>query len=160
VAIKAVITDCDGCLTDNGVYYLPNGVGRRFNVLDGHGFKLLHDRGTMTAILTASHGETITARANWLKTDLARSADKAHWMLMYADYNGLSLDEIAYMGNDVIDLGALKLVGLAACPNDAVREVITYCANTPSGFVCRTNGGFGAFREFVDFMFARKLIST
>ena len=171
IDIKAVITDCDGCLTDNGVYYLPRNLNsqlfpaRKFNVLDGHAFKLLHDNGIQTGILSASEAETIQHRADWLRTTFTTSSNKAHWLRVFADYNKFKLSQIAYMGNDVMDLDALRLVGVAACPSDAHHEVRAYCETRREkdkwfGFVSARHGGKGAFREFVDFLILHEFIEV
>jgi 3-deoxy-D-manno-octulosonate 8-phosphate phosphatase (KDO 8-P phosphatase) len=75
---------------------------------------------------------------------------------MYSDYTGIPLEHICVMGNDVIDLGAMKLCGFPACPHDAHDDVLELCYS--QGYVSMRHGGHGAFRELVDYLIGNKFI--
>jgi 3-deoxy-D-manno-octulosonate 8-phosphate phosphatase (KDO 8-P phosphatase) len=152
VGISHVICDADGSLTDGSVWFSESGdILRRFSTLDGHGFKLLEGHGIYVHILTGSNSQAIKNRAKWLNVPCTTSQDKAHWVMTFRDYNGLGhLGNVCFFGNDVIDLEAMKLCGLAVCPHNAHPTVLEYCYS--QGFVTMNNGGHGAFRELVDFL--------
>lgn len=166
VDIKAVITDCDGCLTDNGVWYLESGgTARKFNLSDGHAFQLLHDKGINTTILSSSASISIRNRAMWLKTTFNTSKDKAYWLETHVRYEDLLMGNIAFMGNDTMDLAALTIVGVAACPSDAHPEIRAYVETRQEkygvpGIVTKQKGGQAAFREFVDLLFYMDFIKS
>ncbi len=144
-----VITDCDGVLTDAGVYYSARGEElKRFSMRDGMGVeRLMSLCGIPTAIITGEESEIIRRRAGKLKiTELhCGISDKASCLQGISERYGLSLDEMAYMGDDYNDLGALRMVGLPACPADALPAV-----KAAAFYVSRANGGHGAFRELAE----------
>lgn len=146
--IKLVISDVDGCLTDNGMYYNFHGEElKRFSARDGKGFELLRSKSVRTMLLTSERGEIIERRAAKLRVDhlCMGSTDKVASANLVRGELGLSWNEIAFLGDDVQDVELLRIVGLAACPSDAtnvVRVEATYC--------CRAAGGYGAFRELAD----------
>lgn len=166
VDIKAVITDVDGCLTDNGVYYARNSeVYRKFNVLDGHAFKLLSNSNIIAAMISASDNVGIDKRAAHVGAIRGHTLWKEHWITKFAEFNDIDLTDTAFMGNDVIDLEALKIVGIAACPSDAHPEVRAYVETRLEkeckyGFVTKQKGGQAAFREFVDLLFYLEFIKA
>lgn len=148
-AIRMVITDCDGVLTDAGVYYSARGEElKRFSMRDGMGVeRLMSLCGIPTAIITGEESEIVRRRAGKLKiTELhCGIRDKVCCLQGISERYGLSLDEMAYMGDDYNDLGALGLVGLPACPADALPAV-----KAAAFYVARSNGGYGAFRELAE----------
>ena len=76
--------------------------------------------------------------------------DKVEVLKEVAEKHGISLEEVAYIGDDVNDLGCMKVCGLTACPNDAVFEVVESV-----DYVCRFDGGDGAVREFTGYILNR-----
>jgi 3-deoxy-D-manno-octulosonate 8-phosphate phosphatase (KDO 8-P phosphatase) len=151
-AIQLVLTDCDGVLTDAGVYYSANGEEmRRFSVRDGMGVERLRERGITTAIVTRESSAMISRRADKLGI-LAHVGvrDKAAFVREMAASRGL--DRLALMGDDVNDLDAMILVaerGLVAAPADAVLEVARV-----AHFTAPSRGGHGAFRDFAEWLIA------
>lgn len=147
-AIKLVILDVDGVLTDGGIIY--NDLGQEtkvFDVRDGHGIKLLMRAGMDVAIITARQSKVVEVRAENLgiKLVLQGMKQKSKALDEVMEKTGLKADELAYMGDDLIDLPVLKRVGFSACPADAVeevREAVDYVAKRP--------GGKGAVREFCE----------
>ena len=147
--IKLVLTDCDGVLTDGGVYYGESGeVLKRFNIRDGMGVVRLRElAGVETGIVTGETSPSIVTRAAKLKITELHLGASDKLSLLAGILNRLRLDasEVAFIGDDVNDLAILQAVGLSACPADATRQnkaMVDYC--------CETNGGQGCFRELAE----------
>ncbi len=154
--IKLVLTDCDGVLTDGGVYYGESGeVLKRFNIRDGMGVVRLRElAGVETGIVTGETSPSVVTRAAKLKiTELYLGVgDKLSLLAGILSRLGLDASEVAFIGDDVNDLAILQAVGLSACPADATREnraVVDYC--------CETNGGQGCFRELAELIIEAKV---
>jgi YrbI family 3-deoxy-D-manno-octulosonate 8-phosphate phosphatase len=149
--IRLVVSDVDGVLTDAGVYYSPEGEAlKRFSMRDGMGVELLRNAGIATALMTKEVSAIVAARAKKLKIEHVWSGqlDKAAALPKLANDLGLAPEAIAYIGDDVNDLGAIGWVsdaGLSACPADAVPKVLSAVH-----FVTAARGGYGAFRELCD----------
>ena len=146
--IQLVAMDVDGVLTTGEITYTSSGEEiKAFNVKDGLGISLAHRAGLKTAIITARQSPMVDRRARELAiTDtLQHQKDKRAGVELLAEKYGLGLHEIAYMGDDLPDLTALEVVGLACCPADAVALVQQACH-----FVSQHGGGRGAVRELID----------
>lgn len=146
--IKILITDVDGVLTDGGLYYTSEGlIMKKFNVKDGMGMKLLRDNGLKNAIITTDTSELIKIRGERLKVDYLYLGvwDKDKKMLEICDQENISPEQVAFIGDDINDLGIINAVGLSACPNDAVAKI-----KNNVDIILTNNGGKGAFREFAD----------
>jgi 3-deoxy-D-manno-octulosonate 8-phosphate phosphatase (KDO 8-P phosphatase) len=141
-------TDVDGVLTDAGMYYSESGdEWKKFNTRDGMGIKLLQKAGLITAIVTQERTRLVARRAEKLAiSELHQGVmDKLSVIRDMAERHGISRRQIAYIGDDVNDIEALKAVGFSATPADGlpqVREIVDY--------VCRQKGGEGAVRELVE----------
>ena len=147
-----MLTDVDGVLTDNGMTYSSDGSeSKTYSARDGKGFELLRRAGIRTGILTSEDGPQIRARAKKLQVDAlyAGTADKLADAKELCARWSLSLDEVAFIGDDVHDVELLRAVGLAACPADAVPA-----ARAAAVHHCRAAGGHGAFRELADAILA------
>lgn len=148
--IKLFATDCDGCLTDGGMYYTESGDEiKKFSTQDGKGFELLRNQGIKTAIITSEDRQLVKRRADKLKIDALYMGvqDKLTVLKDLANELNISLDEIAYMGDDLNDLEVLKSVGLSfSVPNGRpeVREIVD--------IVVPVKGGDGAIREAVTYI--------
>jgi 3-deoxy-D-manno-octulosonate 8-phosphate phosphatase (KDO 8-P phosphatase) len=151
--IRLLLTDVDGVLTDNGVYYGEQGeVLKRFSIRDGMGVERLRNYcGIDTGIVTGELSPSVARRAEKLKiTQLHLGIkDKLGRLEEILAAGGFDWEELAFIGDDVNDLEVLQRVGLSACPADAMAAV--------SGVVhyrCVVNGGYGAFREFAEWIIA------
>ncbi|MEA5258509.1 HAD hydrolase family protein [Arcicella aquatica] len=151
--IKLLITDCDGVLTDAGVYYGENGeVLKKFNIRDGMGVERLRKSVNVeTAIITGEVSPSVVKRAEKLKiTELHLGIkDKLAILTQIMVSRNLTKNNIAYIGDDVNDIEIMQNVGLTACPNDAIsftKEVADY--------ICENKGGEGCFREFAELIIA------
>jgi YrbI family 3-deoxy-D-manno-octulosonate 8-phosphate phosphatase len=146
--IRLFATDVDGVLTDAGMYYSESGDElKKFNTHDGMGIKLLQRAGLITALITMEQTKLVLRRAEKLAIPEIHQGvtDKLTVLRgMIAKY-GLTLDEAAYIGDDVNDLEALKAVGFSASPADGVASV-----RDAVDYVCRKKGGEGAVREIAD----------
>jgi len=146
--LKLFATDVDGVLTDAGMYYGESGEElKKFNTRDGMGIKLLQDEGVTIAIITREQTKIVARRAKKLGiTEVYQGAkDKVAVLRDLSKKFGIPFEQMAYMGDDVNDVGALQVVGYAAAPADCVdqvRQVVHY--------VCQKKGGEGAVREVID----------
>jgi 3-deoxy-D-manno-octulosonate 8-phosphate phosphatase (KDO 8-P phosphatase) len=151
--IRLVLTDCDGVLTDTGVFYADEGETlRRFSVRDGMGVELLRHAGIATGIISGETSAAIFHRASKLALPFCYLGvrDKAQHLGIVCRESGLTEPEIAFMGDDVNDLALMERVagvGLTGAPRDAMPSVMER-AHHRSGFP----GGYGAFRDFADWI--------
>jgi len=148
--IRLLILDVDGVMTDGRIIFDSNGVESKFfNVKDGHGIKMLQRAGIEVAIISGRQSEVVTIRAAELGIErvFQKATDKrAPYEQILAD-TGLSDREIAFLGDDLIDIPVLRRVGFAAAPADAVAEVIPFVH-----YVTQKAGGWGAVRELADLL--------
>jgi 3-deoxy-D-manno-octulosonate 8-phosphate phosphatase (KDO 8-P phosphatase) len=153
--IKLLLTDNDGVLTDNGVYYGENGeVLKRFSIRDGMGVERLKNIcGVETGIITGETSPSVKTRAEKLHiTELHLGIkEKLKRLAEILERKGIAADEIAYIGDDVNDLLIMEKIGFSACPGDAMPQVIKVV-----DYICTNKGGFGAFREFAEYLITAK----
>ncbi|MCP9469377.1 MAG: HAD hydrolase family protein [Nitrospira sp.] len=146
--IRLFATDVDGVLTDAGMYYSESGdEWKKFNTRDGMGIKLLQKAGLITAIVTQERTRLVARRAEKLTIPEVHQGvmDKLSMIRDMASRYGLTLGQVAYIGDDVNDLEALKAVGFSASPADGMPQVLRAV-----DYVCRKKGGEGAVREVVE----------
>jgi YrbI family 3-deoxy-D-manno-octulosonate 8-phosphate phosphatase len=147
-AIRLFATDVDGVLTDAGMYYSESGDElKKFNTRDGMGIKLLQRAGLVTALVTQEATKLVARRGEKLAIPEVHQGvmDKLPVLREMAARHGMTLAEVAYMGDDINDLAALRAAGFSAAPADAlpaVRKAVSY--------VCRAKGGEGAVREVAE----------
>ncbi len=145
--IKLFLSDVDGVLTDAGMYYSENGDElKKFCTYDGMGFKILQQSGIKVGIITSEDKQLNRQRAKKLKLDydFHGQTNKLETVLNLCRELGISLEQVAYIGDDINDLELLSKVGLVACPSNA-RSVIKEISNI---IHLKTAGGSGAVREF------------
>ena len=150
--IRLFATDVDGVLTDAGMYYSESGdEWKKFNTRDGMGIKLLQKAGLITAIVTQERTKLVARRAEKLAIPELHQGvmDKLSVIRDMAARHGITLKQVAYIGDDVNDLEALKAVGFSASPADGLPQVIEAV-----GYVCSKKGGEGAVREIVEMILA------
>ncbi|GHU94235.1 acylneuraminate cytidylyltransferase [Clostridia bacterium] len=148
--IKVFLTDCDGCLTDGGMYYTENGDEmKRFNTKDGMGLRLLKDAGIITGIITGESRDLLKRRAKKLGVDISRLGveDKLSVLREICKEYGVNLENIAYVGDDVNDLEIMSAVGFPCSVADGQDK-----AKNKAMYVSTRKGGDGAVREIVDFI--------
>ena len=146
--IKLLILDVDGVLTDGRIIFDSNGIESKFfNVKDGHGIKMLQRSGVEVGIISGRESQVVYNRAVELGIGQVyqKALDKLVPYRQMLEATGLTDEEVAFMGDDVIDIPILKRVGFAAAPADAVSEVLPFVQ-----FVSKNRGGWGAVREVCD----------
>lgn len=157
--VKFVCFDFDGTFTDCQFYVSSSGEHMKaYNGKDSYAIKMLKDRGVKTAILTGHNSSTfdhILQFNHFNKVDFFEkgSHNKVEVLDKWRKELGIQWSEIAYIGDDLIDLECMKKVGLAGCPNDAIPEVKAICV-----FKSQRDGGRGAVREFVDYLIAHSYL--
>jgi 3-deoxy-D-manno-octulosonate 8-phosphate phosphatase (KDO 8-P phosphatase) len=151
VKVRLLLLDVDGVMTDGRMYYGESGeVMKAFDVKDGHGIVLLRDH----VVLGVISGRPGLARKRLeelrFQHMIFAQRDK---LVGYAElaHLGFADDEVAYMGDDVNDLGLLAKVGLSACPSDAHQSV-----RAAVHFVAASPGGRGAVRELCELILRAK----
>jgi 3-deoxy-D-manno-octulosonate 8-phosphate phosphatase (KDO 8-P phosphatase) len=148
--VRLMIFDVDGILTDGGLHYGPQGeMLKRFNVLDGHGIKLLEQFGVATAIISARKSDIVARRAADLgiRHVFQGVHDKRAAFDELLSQAALTAQECGFIGDDVIDLPILLRVGFAASVPNGHVEV-----RNRVHFVTQAVGGNGAVRELCDFI--------
>ncbi len=147
--IKIFLSDVDGVLTDAGMYYTESGDEmKKFCTYDGMGFQLLQKTGVKVGILTTEDRQLNRRRAKKLGLDFDFHAakDKLQIVKNLCEKVDVSLNEVAYIGDDVNCFELLSHVGIAACPSNAVEKVKLI----PNIIQLEKNGGEGVVREFVE----------
>ena len=122
--IRLVATDVDGVLTDGGLYYSDSGEQiKKFNAWDGLGLVLLKQAGLMTAIITMEQTQLVAVRAAKLGISEIHQGvmDKLAVLNELSMKHGIQLEEMAYMGDDLTDVPALRAVGFSAAPRERTR---------------------------------------
>ena len=153
-AIRALVTDVDGVLTDGGLYYAENGDElKRFDVRDGQGLVLLREAGLLVALVTRKQSTIVTRRARDLGlTEVHQSiTDKATAVRDLLARHAVAPRDAAYVGDDLGDLPAMALVGLPIAVKDAVIEV-----RRAATYVTKAAAGHGAIREICDLLLAAR----
>lgn len=146
--IRLLLLDVDGVMTDGGIIYDGNGLETKvFNVKDGHGIKMLQRHGIEVGIITGRTSLVVDIRARELGIDLVYQGALKK-LESYHDVKrrtGFTDSQIAYMGDDVIDVPVMRRVIFAAAPVDGLLE-----ARNAAHYVTSCAGGRGAVREICD----------
>jgi len=146
--IKLVGTDIDGVWTDSKMYVTPDGEWMKaFSTYDGMATAMLKDKGIIVAILTGENSDVVLARAEKLKIDevYVDEHEKLKRLTYLTKKYEISMDEVAFIGDDVNDLDVLNVVGLSAMAgNSPILDRFS------PDYVTTRHGGNGAFREFAD----------
>ncbi len=146
--IRVLLFDVDGVLTDGGVIVHADGSeSKRFDIKDGAAIVLARRAGLIVGLISARISPSTQHRARQLGMDPVRQGvtDKAATLEALMEEHGWPPEDIAYMGDDVVDLPVLARVGLAACPADAVPEV-----RAAAHLVSGRPGGRGAARSLIE----------
>jgi N-acylneuraminate cytidylyltransferase len=151
--IKMFLTDCDGCLTDGGMYYSERGDElKKFNTRDGMGFSLLRQKGIVTGIVTSENVELNRRRAEKLKLDILEAGckDKLCALKRICEERDIQLNNVCYVGDDINDIEVIKAVGYGCCPADALPAVKEH-----ADYVALSKGGEGVIREIAEIIMAQ-----
>ena len=158
--VKAVVFDVDGTLTDGKIYMGNNGeVFKAFDIKDGcaiHDIMPKHQ--IIPIIITARTSYIVKNRCKELGIEKLYQGcrNKKEQLQKVAEELGFACnskgiyEEMAYIGDDIIDIPSMEIVGIKGCPADAVQEV-----KAISDFISSKNGGEGAVREFIEWLIRR-----
>jgi 3-deoxy-D-manno-octulosonate 8-phosphate phosphatase (KDO 8-P phosphatase) len=146
--IKTFVFDMDGVLTDGSLIILPgNEYIRTMNIKDGYALQLAVKKGYNVVVISGSISKPSAERLEYLgvRNVFMKVKDKEEVLAQFLLSNHLKWEETLFMGDDIPDLEVMKLVGLAACPADAVTEI-----KAISTFISSINGGKGCVREVIE----------
>lgn len=158
--IRLLIMDVDGTLTDGKVYIGDSGeVMKAFDIKDGHAiYHILPKNNIIPAIITGRTSQIVKKRCEELKikyiyqgiNNKIKKMDELLKIISKELGEELTYKNVAYVGDDIIDLPCMNVCSINGCPGDAVKEVISI-----SDFVSNRNGGNGAVREFIEWLVDR-----
>lgn len=145
---KLILTDIDGVWTDGGMYYDQTGnEWKKFHTYDSAGVLLAHENGIPVGIITGEKTQIVDRRAQKLKVDYLFQGvkNKLEVALKLVESLNITLDDVAYIGDDLNDVELLKAVGVAGVPSSAPHYI-----KKLSTIALQKKGGEGVFREFVE----------
>jgi 3-deoxy-D-manno-octulosonate 8-phosphate phosphatase (KDO 8-P phosphatase) len=149
-AVRLALFDVDGVLTDGRLFYGPAGEAMKvFDILDGHGLKMLAQSGVATGLISGRHSDAAASRATELgiaHVILGVDDKLAHFERLRARL-GIEASKCAFVGDDLPDIPVLARCGLAVAVANAVPEV-----KAIAHLVTQAAGGHGAVREFCEFV--------
>ena len=152
--VKMLLTDCDGVLTDGGMYYSERGdESKKFNTKDGMAVAKLREHGIKFGIITGENIQLVHRRAEKLQADVCYIGIKDKFSVLneICDKFHLSYEEIAYIGDDLNDVDVLKVVGLPCSVENGTQK-----AKQAAVYVTKSKGGEGAVREVADIILNAK----
>ena len=148
--VRMVLVDVDGILTDGGLFLGNNNIElKRFNSQDGLGITIARMAGIKVGIITGRESDLVAVRAKELKMDYISQGhfDKRIPLKEIVENNNVEYDEIAYIGDDILDIPVLKMVGFSATAGNGVPEVKEIV-----DYVSKNSGGNGAVRDIIEFI--------
>lgn len=148
--VRLLVLDVDGVITDGRMWYGEGGeMMKAIDTRDGHGIVMIRHNDIEFAVLSGRPQKLLRKRFEELGFEhiVERCLDKVATIRSLTDELGISLEQTAFVGDDVNDIGALELVGLAAVPADAHED-----AKAVARYVCDKRGGRGAVREVCELL--------
>jgi 3-deoxy-D-manno-octulosonate 8-phosphate phosphatase (KDO 8-P phosphatase) len=148
--ISHIVIDVDGTLTDGGIYYDEKGNElKKFSTRDGAGFFAARRAGLKLIVLTGRESLSVSRRMEEFQADVVRQnlKDKRAWLRSYMSEHGMKREDMAYVGDDLNDIAAMRLTNFIACPQDACAEV-----KAEAHYVSGLKGGEGVFRDVAAFI--------
>lgn len=147
--IQLIVFDFDGVMTDNRVLVDEYGKEAVFvSRADGMGVAMIKEKKIPMIILSTEINKVVSQRGNKLKIDVLQNIDnKKEALSIYCKNNNINLSKVLYVGNDINDLEVMKIVGIAAVPEDAYEAVKNF-----ANLILHTKGGFGVVREIADLL--------
>ena len=152
--IKILLSDVDGVMTDTTVYLDSNGDWRRhFSIYDGMGFKRLQKIGVQVGIITAADGHDVRTRFEFLGVDhfYEKSKNKIKDLEDVIAKTGVSAEQIAYIGDDLMDLEVIERVGFGVTVPHALQKI-----KEKADYTTNNKGGLGAVREVCEMIIEDK----
>lgn len=148
--LKYLIIDVDGTLTDAGIYYDENGNElKKFCTKDAAGFFAARKVGIQIMILTGRECAATTRRMQEMRVEylIQNCKDKVSYIRKFMEDNGISKEEMGYLGDDLNDLPGMNLCSFVGCPADACDEI-----KKKADYVSGIKGGHGAVRDIVSYL--------
>ena len=152
--IKLILSDVDGVLTDGGMYYSDQGeIMKKFNTRDGMAILLL-EKNIPTILISGENSKIVIARAKKIHAAEAiiRIKNKEILLPKLCKKYNVKNSEIAYIGDDLNDFKIMEKVGFSVTPNDGIEKI-----KKIADYICKKNGGEGAFREMADLILQYKM---
>lgn len=149
-AVKLLLSDVDGVLTDGRVIYDNNGIeSKQFHIRDGQGIRLWQESGGLFGVVTARSSQIVKLRTEELRIAIVRQGidNKLETVRELAEEQRMELSQIAYVGDDLLDLATIQSVGLGIAVADAAEEV-----RQAADYTAKLPGGCGAIREVVEML--------
>jgi 3-deoxy-D-manno-octulosonate 8-phosphate phosphatase (KDO 8-P phosphatase) len=156
--IQAIAFDVDGVLTDGSILWGPSGEEwKRFHFADIMGVSLARRAGIVMALVSGEDSPLVTRYAEKMHIQHVHKGvrDKAAALREFSAAANVPLLNVCFMGDDINDLPAMTIAGLAAAPSNACADVLSHLAAT-SGFLCTHTGGNGAVRELIEALLAAR----
>ncbi|TWT36746.1 3-deoxy-D-manno-octulosonate 8-phosphate phosphatase KdsC [Posidoniimonas corsicana] len=153
--IKLLLSDVDGVMTDGSVLYDSTGAElKSFNIRDGLGIRLWQRAGGVFGVVTGRESPMVERRCRELDVAILvqNSGDKLPKVQQIASEQGVTLDEIAYIGDDLPDLPVIQAVGLGVAVADAAEEVLH-----AADYTTQLPGGRGAIRELIEVILKQRM---
>ena len=148
--VRLVLLDSDGVLTDGRIIVTSDGAeARSFDVRDGHGIRMGQAAGLSFGVISGRESRALTARAEELGFEEIHQGvhDKLGLVRELVAGRGLEPRAVCFVGDDLIDIAAMRYCGLAVAPADAIEEV-----RDVAQLVTEREGGRGAVREVIDML--------
>ncbi len=152
--IKLFLSDVDGVMTDTRIFLDVHGNWtRQFSVYDGIGLKRLQERGVQVGVITAAKTKDIRERFEFLKIDFFYEGvkNKVDYLDKIVEKTGFLLNEIVYIGDDLMDLPVIKRVGFGVTVPHALKGI-----KDKASYITKNPGGFGAVREVCEMIISNK----
>lgn len=146
--IELVLLDVDGVMTDGSIYIDEHGEAfKKFNVKDGLAIELLHSHGIKTGVVSGKASKALTQRCEKLGFNYIVSGCKNKLPRVEAICNelGITLAQVAFVGDDVLDLLVMQKCGVSFAPSDAHALLLDYAK-----YITKAQGGCGVVREVAD----------
>ena len=154
LAIRYLVIDVDGTMTDAGVYYDENGNElKKFCTKDAAGFFAASAAGIRLLVLTGRECAATVRRMREMKVDYLVQGikDKPAYLSEFIRTEGIGWEELGYLGDDLNDLAGMKKAGFAGCPADSCEEVKAVC-----DYVSGVQGGHGAVRDIIAWLLKQR----
>ncbi|MBQ5710827.1 MAG: HAD hydrolase family protein [Alistipes sp.] len=146
--VEAIVLDVDGVMTDGGIIPTPDGdFIRRYDAKDGYAIASALREGLKVCVISGGRGRMLENRLTMLGVSrmYLNCMDKVAAISEFMAENGLSREQVLYMGDDIPDLECMRVVGMPVCPSDAAMEVVE-----ASRYVSEFVGGHGAVRDIIE----------
>lgn len=146
--IKAFVFDVDGVMTDGTLLITEEGkLLRTFHIRDGYALRRAIQAGYSMAVVSGGQSEGVIKRLKQLGlTDIYMDAqEKESVLLDWMKWRGIHSNNLAYMGDDVLDVSAMKHAALKACPADAVQEILSI-----ANYISPVKGGQACVRDLIE----------